>query len=317
MANAVLKLNKSEIEKIQKAYQPYIQPKVPQGGLFVAKINGCTITAYKSGKVLFQGPAAEEESSRWNSGDNAVNKPSTEAKKRKKHAFLPPADVSSMSLIGSDEVGTGDFFGPITVVAAYVSKENLPLVKELGVKDSKMLKDPQIIEIAKNLIPTIPYSLMVLPNPKYNELQAKGMSQGKLKAMLHHQAIGKVLAKLEDPEKVEGVLIDQFCEPAIYFRHTNSQPSKQPPFFFETKAEELHLSVAAASIIARYAFLKKMDELSEQAGITIPKGAGPHVDEAAAKIVMKNNVQFLNDISKSHFANTQKALKLVNQKRKG
>ncbi|MGM7702274.1 ribonuclease HIII [Pseudalkalibacillus sp. Hm43] len=314
MANAVLKLSKTKIDEIQNAYEPYIQPKVPQGGLFVAKVNGCTVTAYKSGKILFQGPAAEEEASRWGSIEKD-SKPSSD-KKRKKHAYLPPENVSSMSLIGSDEVGTGDFFGPITVVAAFVSKENMALVKELGVKDSKMMKDPQIIEIAKSLIQTIPYSLMVLPNPKYNELQAKGLSQGKMKAMLHQQAIRKVFDKISDTEDVEGVLIDQFCEPEVFFRHTNQQPGDNLPFFFETKAEELHLAVAAASIIARYAFLKKMDELSEHAGVTIPKGAGPLVDEAAAKIVMRKSSDFLKSISKSHFANTQKAMKLVNQKRK-
>ncbi|WP_349408092.1 ribonuclease HIII [Pseudalkalibacillus sp. SCS-8] len=315
MSNAVLKLTKHEINEIQKAYQPYIQPKTPQGGLFVAKVNGCTITAYNSGKILFQGPSAEQEASKWGASiDKSKN--TIEKKARKKHAHLPPENVSSLSLIGSDEVGTGDFFGPITVVAAYVSKENLSLVKEYGVKDSKLLKDPQIIEIAKQLVQTIPYSLMVLPNPKYNALQSKGMSQGKMKAMLHEQAISKVMAKIADPSEVDGILIDQFCEPDVYFRHTKKSPNQKPRIYFETKAEELHLSVAAASIIARYAFLKKMDELSEIAGVTIPKGAGPIVDEAAAKIVMRHNVDFLKEISKSHFANTQKALKLVNQKRK-
>ncbi|MCF6138170.1 ribonuclease HIII [Pseudalkalibacillus berkeleyi] len=317
MANAVLKLSNEEIEKIKKSYQAYIQSNVPQGGLFVAKLTGCTVTAYKSGKILFQGPAAEQESSRWSSEQNIVPKKNKDAKKRKQHAFLPPDHVSSMSIIGSDEVGTGDFFGPITVVAAFVSKAQIPLVKELGVKDSKLMKDPQIIEIAKSLIQTIPYSLMVLPNPKYNALQAKGMTQGKMKAMLHQQAIEKVLAKLSNVNEAEGVLIDQFCEPEIFFRHTGSKPSTKPPFYFDTKAEEIHLSVAAASIIARYAFLKKMDEISEQAGMTIPKGAGPIVDQAAAKIIMKHDLAFLNSLSKSHFANTQKAMKLVNQKRKG
>ena len=67
-----------------------------------------------------------------------------------------------MSVIGSDEVGTGDYFGPITVACAYADKTKLSLMKELGVKDSKDLKDPQIIEIAKLLIKTIPYSLLVL-----------------------------------------------------------------------------------------------------------------------------------------------------------
>ncbi|MCF6408718.1 ribonuclease HIII [Pseudalkalibacillus salsuginis] len=316
MSHAVLKLDQAQIDKIKNEYQPYIQSNVPQGGLFVAKVEGCTITAYKSGKILFQGPAAEQESSRWGEGETNSNAQG-KSKARKKHAYLPPENVGSMSLIGSDEVGTGDFFGPITVVAAYVSKEQLPLVKELGVKDSKLLKDPQIIEIAKDLIQSIPYSLLVLGNPKYNDLQSKGMSQGKMKAMLHHKAIGNVLSKVSVSAAVEGILIDQFCEPTIYFKHTNSQPGKNPPYFFETKAETLHHSVAAASIIARYAFLKKMDELSDSLGLPLPKGAGSLVDEAAARIIFNHGLEGLKKVSKAHFANTQKAIKLAQQKRKG
>ncbi|WP_408007145.1 ribonuclease HIII [Pseudalkalibacillus sp. A8] len=316
MSHAVLKLNQAQINKIKNEYQPYIQSNVPQGGLFVAKVEGCTITAYKSGKILFQGPAAEQESSRWGKEETSSSVPG-KAKGRKKHAYLPPENVGSMSLIGSDEVGTGDFFGPITVVAAFVSKEQLTLVKELGVKDSKLLKDPQIIEIAKDLIQCIPYSLLVLDNPKYNELQSKGMSQGKMKAMLHQKAIGNVLSKVSNSAAVEGVLIDQFCEPPVYFKHTNSQPGINPPFFFETKAEALHLSVAAASIIARYAFLNKMDELSDSIGFPLPKGAGPLVDEAAARVIFKHGVEGLKKVSKAHFANTQKAKRLAQQKRKG
>jgi len=80
-------------------------------------------------------------------------------------------------------VGTGDFFGPITVVAAYVRREDIPVLKELGVQDSKNLKDDKIIEIAKQLVTFVPHSLLTLHNEKYNQMQMKDMSQGKLKAL--------------------------------------------------------------------------------------------------------------------------------------
>ena len=73
-----------------------------------------------------------------------------------------------MSIIGSDEVGTGDYFGPMTVVAVYAKKEQLALLKELGVQDSKNLKDPQIIDIAKQIKDVVPFSLLTCDNPKYN-----------------------------------------------------------------------------------------------------------------------------------------------------
>ncbi len=217
-------------------------------------------------------------------------------------------------MIGSDEVGTGDYFGPITVACAYADKTKLSLMKELGVKDSKDLKDPQIIEIAKLLIKTIPYSLLVLKNEKYNQMQEKGMSQGKMKALLHNQAISNLLRKMNGV-KPEAILIDQFAEPGIYFKHLSGRDIVKEKTFFSTKAESIHLSVAAASIIARYSFLIEMDKLSREAGMTIPKGAGPHVDEATAKLIINKGEGALRTFTKLHFANTQKAKRLVERKR--
>ena len=77
---------------------------------------------------------------------------------------MPPASISTMSIVGFDEVGTGDFFGPMTVVAVYVDAKQIPLLKELGVKDSKNLNDDQITAIAKQLLHVVPYSSLVLHN---------------------------------------------------------------------------------------------------------------------------------------------------------
>ena len=55
-----------------------------------------------------------------------------------------PTNISQLSMIGSDEVGTGDYFGPITVCAAYVRQDQIHLLKELGVQDSKNLNDEKI-----------------------------------------------------------------------------------------------------------------------------------------------------------------------------
>ncbi|PGZ07074.1 ribonuclease HIII, partial [Bacillus thuringiensis] len=79
----------------------------------------------------------------------------------------PPASIGTMSIAGSDEVGTGDYFGPMTVVAVYVDAKQIPLLKELGVKDSKNLNDAQITAIAKQLLHVVPYSSLVLHNEKY------------------------------------------------------------------------------------------------------------------------------------------------------
>ncbi|WP_201716635.1 ribonuclease HIII [Rossellomorea arthrocnemi] len=305
MANTVIQANKQTIDKMKDHYKRVLTEKLPPGAVFVAKPSGCTITAYKSGKVLFQGANGEGEASLW--GSSAPVK----VKSPSKGNTTLPENFPNWSVIGSDEVGTGDFFGPITVVSAYVKKEHIPLMKELGVKDSKNLSDPQIISIARDLISTIPYSLLILHNPKYNEMQAKGMTQGKMKALLHNKAILNLLEKMA-PEQPEGILIDQFVEKNTYFKHISAQKHIQKErVYFSTKGESIHLAVAAASIIARYAFLKEMDKLSAKAGVEIPKGAGNHVDVAAAKIIKRKGVEELKSMTKWHFANSEKAMKLA------
>ncbi|WP_456318051.1 ribonuclease HIII [Priestia megaterium] len=302
MSHAVIKVSADRIAKMKLHYTSYLQPKLPQGSIFSAKTPGCSITAYRSGKVLFQGKEAETEAAKWGG--------SLDAAKKAPVSHLP-SKFSSLSVIGSDEVGTGDYFGPMTVVAAYVQKEQLPLLKELGVRDSKELTDAKIIEIAKQLVSFIPYSLLVLHNEKYNAFQEKGMSQGKMKALLHNKALSNVLKKL-DPEKPDAILIDQFVEKNTYYKHVVKEKEIiKENVFFSTKGESVHLSVAAASIIARYAFLKQMDLLTEKTGMVIPRGAGAQVDIAAAKIIKKHGVNALNSLAKIHFANTEKALKLA------
>ncbi len=301
----------NEIVEMKNYYSGKLQDKTPPGSVFAAKTSNCTITAYKSGKVLFQGSGSEAEAGRWG---QAAPKAVPAKTKAGSNGNLP-AGFSQLSVIGSDEVGTGDFFGPITVVAAYVRKEDIPLLKELGVRDSKDLNDEKIIAIAKVIKDVVPFSLMTLKNEKYNQLQASGMSQGKMKALLHNQAILKVLEKIS-PVKPDAILIDQFVQESTYFQHVKNQKAvARENVYFSTKAEGLHLAVAAASILARYAFVQYFDKLSEAAGFRIPKGAGAQVDEAAAKLILKKGRDVLPQFVKLHFANTEKAVKLVNKKR--
>lgn len=304
MANTVLTLPSEKIKQVTTHYKHgEISPTAP-GAVFMAKLPGCTITVYKSKKVMFQGANHEMEASKWGTAQPSV-------KKATKSTNTLPANFASLSVIGSDEVGKGDFFGPMTVVASYVSKEHMSLVKELGVQDSKNLTDPQIVKIAEDLLTFLPYSLLTLSNEKYNELQAKGYTQGKMTALLHNKAILHVLNKIA-PEKPDAILIDQFAQKDIYYRHLRGQREiVRDQVHFATKAEGLHLSVAASSILARYAFLKAFEHLSKQAGFNIPKGAGAKVDIAAAKLIRTHGVDALNSFTKVHFANTQKAKKIA------
>lgn len=105
-----------------------------------------------------------------------------------------PKNISQLSVLGSDEVGNGSYFGPLTVCAAYVKRDQLAELRKLGVRDSKELKDSQIIQLADILKKTIPYKLLVLSPEKYNEIQPK-YNAVRMKVALHNQAIHLLLKK--------------------------------------------------------------------------------------------------------------------------
>uniref|UniRef100_UPI003F577EDF ribonuclease HIII n=1 Tax=Terribacillus aidingensis TaxID=586416 RepID=UPI003F577EDF len=328
MGQIVLQLPLDTIQQMKATYSRNEKP-APPGAIFSAKTPSCAITAYKSGKVLFQGKAPEAEADKWGSAPAGPKKPVPKSGVKdlkhpapkgtagpkpsvNDHRYAPAPALFASSHIGSDEAGTGDFFGPITVASVYVDQSQFALLKELGVKDSKLLKDDAIQRIAKDLMHVdLPYSLLVMRNERYNQLQQRGWSQGKMKTMLHHHAIQKLLAKIA-PTKPEGILIDQFQLPSTYIKHLATEGERlQQNVSFMTKAESHSLAVAAASIISRASFVREMDKLSKQAGFTIPKGASAAVDQAAGRLIRTHGRQALPVFTKMHFANSAKAEKYI------
>lgn len=300
MTNIVLQLTKSAQQQLESTYAHSRIERQAPGVQFAAKLPNVTITSYRSGKVLFQGSDAQQEATKWG------ELPTKAAATSTKGDTLPP-NFASLCVAGSDETGTGDYFGPIAVAAVYVPADKIELVRALGVRDSKQLTDDYMRQIAPDLMRSLHYSLLVLRNEKYNELQAKGYSQGKMKGLLHNQALHKLLQKIA-PTEPQYILIDQFAERRTYYNYLTEQRNVvKERVLFSTKAENLHVAVAAASIIARYAFLKEMDTLSEAVGVTLPKGASAKVDAVAARILQTKGQDVLKSVTKWHFANTEKA----------
>lgn len=310
MGNQVILVSHEEMKNVMKHYTSSKVIRNAPGVVFAAKTSDTSITAYKSGKVLFQGAGADREAAHWG---GPVNK-TANAKPKTKGDTLP-SNLAELSVLGSDETGTGDFFGPVTVAACYVRADQLELVRELGVKDSKQLTDDLMRNIAPDLQATLIHSVLTLRNVKYNDIQAQGNSQGKIKALLHNQALKHVLRKM-DREKPDYILIDQFAQRGVYYNYLKTEPEIiRENVLLSTKAEGLHLAVAAASVIARVAFLEEMDKMSASAGVTLPKGAGPKVDEVAARILLKNGEEALKSLTKWHFANAEKAKRIAYKKR--
>lgn len=283
-----LTLDEEKISKIKDFYKESIFPSKSEYISTLIKLEDVSITIYHSNKVVFQGKKAEYEASIWgDTNDKIIWKRESEQ-------------------IGSDEVGTGDYFGPICVCASYVTEKDIEWLNKLGVNDSKKLSDEKIIKIAPELIKRIPYSQMSVDPAKYNSLIESGYNQGKIKAMLHNQVIHNLRKKLTKLNTF--TIIDQFVTENKYYEYIKYTKVIEKGITFETQAESKYPSVAVSSIIARYSFLVKMNALSKSAGKTIPKGAGEQVDEFGREFVKKHGENKLNEFAKMHFANTKKIL---------
>lgn len=305
----VFKVSDNIKEMMIKHYADMKCEKTPPYAIFQVKDFDCVTTLYESGKVMFQGIGADIEASYWTEQERVLNNRiiDTEGKDKKdkkeeKKVFI------NVSSIGSDEVGTGDYFGPLVVTASYVSKDNIAYMQELGVRDSKKLTDETIIKIAPELIKKIPHTTIILSNKEYNDYHSTDTNMNKIKAILHNKCLLKMV---ESEPNYEKIVVDQFENPKSYYSHLNSVPKKVTNITFMTKAEDQCMSVAASSIISRYIFLKEIKKLSERFNLEIPLGASSLVDEVGATLVKKYGPNILNEIAKLSFKNTEKIKELT------
>ena len=306
----VIRVNDEIKAKMSEFYEDKKRSKTPPYAVFQAEDNDTIITLYESGKAMFQGLSADIEASMWeminNDSSNLVDFFDEPRKKEKEEDREIPFNINS---IGSDEVGTGDYFGPIVVSASYVSVNDIDFLTNLGVRDSKKLSDEKILEIVPQIVKRIKYKTIILSNKEYNKYHNEDMNMNKIKAILHN----KVLYNLthENDIKYDYIVVDQFESPKSYYNHLNDTDKIVKNITFITKAEDKCLSVACSSLISRYIFIKEIDKLGEKYGIFIPKGASSYVDDIAIKLVSKYGKNVLNDIAKLNFSNTKRILESV------
>lgn len=281
------------------------RPTTPAYARFQAKDGDTVITLYESGKVVFQGKDADLAADFWIATEKMHNKnlevKDSSTNSKKSDIYVDPKIYNS-SAIGSDEVGTGDFFGPMVVTATYVEKANIPKLIELGCKDSKKMTDDVILKVVPEIIKFIPYESVILNNKEYNE-RYKENNMNALKAILHNKVLMNMKLK---GYKYDYIVVDEFAKPKTYFSYLSKSNNVVRDITFLTKGEDKCLAVAAASLISRYLFLKEMDKLSNELGINLPKGASTIVDETAIKIKEKYGYDKLYEIAKMNFKNTEK-----------
>ena len=292
-------------EEMVEYFQDKKRTKTPEYALFQADEEDTIVTLYESGKVVFQGISADIDASMWRERELAVNgKLPEEKEKKEKDKIEDNTDYYFINSIGSDEVGTGDYFGPIIVTATHVSRKDISFLEELGVKDSKKINDEKILKIAPSIIKRIPYVTVMLSNKEYNEKYNENTNMNKIKALLHNKALYQLLNK--DNYYYDMIVMDQFAKKYVYFNYLKEVSNVVRNIVFTTKAEDKCLSVACASIISRYLFLKEMDKISNDLKIEIPKGASTKVDIVGKEIITKYGEDRLKYIAKLNFKNTDR-----------
>ena len=310
----VYKLSDNTKEEMINYFQDVKREKTPPYAIFQAEEADTVVTLYESGKVVFQGVSADIDAAIWKERESFLNngKPVEDLTKDSKKKDDKPKDTTDyyfISSIGSDEVGTGDYFGPVVVTSAFVSKNDIPFLEGLGIKDSKKLTDDKIIKIAPDIIRRIPHTIIVMNNKDYNLKYSSETNMNKIKAILHNKALSTLLTK--DNFEYDMIVVDQFVNKYKYFEYLKESNNIVKNINFVTKAEDKCLSVACASIISRFIFLKEMNKLSEALKINLPKGSGALVDEVGKKIVEDLGEEKLKEIAKLNFKNTERIIKTV------
>lgn len=297
----VIKVSDKTKNKMIKYYADKIRDKKVPYAVFQADDFDTVITLYESNKAMFQGKNADMDANMWSEidGQGKIKEKKEDKKKIDKNYYY-------VSSIGSDEVGTGDYFGPIIVTSSYVSKDDIDFLTELKIKDSKKTSDEEILKLVPKIIKRIKYKSIIMHNEEYNEKHSGDFNMNKIKAIMHNKALFQIVN--EEKLDYKYIIVDEFVNQKKYYEYLQGINNIQRGITFITKAEDKNLAVACGALISRYIFLKEFDKLSEKLGIPLPKGSGVEVDKIGKEIVKKYGKEMLNKVAKLNFKNTEKIL---------
>jgi ribonuclease HIII len=234
--------------------------------------------------------------------------PKDQADKNKIREKIQPVPkvLTDTGWIGTDESGKGDYFGPLVIGGVHVDSKTRNLLLNLKVRDSKKISDNVIKDLDYQIRSACIYSVVVIGPEKYNLLYQKMKNLNSLLAWGHARVIENLLLRVE----CQKAIADQFGSEQ-YIKNALMEMGKKIELI-QTPGAEADLGVAAASIVARAEFLRRMEKLSEECGFPLPKGASDQVDSAARRIVEKMGKEALNRFTKLHFKNTLRVTRVEN-----
>jgi ribonuclease HIII len=213
--------------------------------------------------------------------------------------------------LGVDESGKGDFFGPLCIAGVYLNETVIAAWKDKGIRDSKNISsDRRIGELAELIRDTRGCVSTVVPigNEAYNRLHAKMRSVNSVLAWGHARVIENLMLQRHrmDPLPVRAIS-DQFASKKETVAKALMSLGREIELVQRHRAEE-DLAVAAASILARDEFVRRLGKLEQEFGVKLPKGASPAVEQAGKDFVAKHGADALPKVAKMHFRTRYRVL---------
>ena len=282
-------------------YRPIVVPYAQ----VAAETDTCKIIIYQSGKCLVQGRTAQEFVT-------YVLEPKVlgHVGVGYEEMLNPEAYAPHM---GIDESGKGDFFGPLVIAGAYADNALAKTMLAMGVKDSKNISsDKKAHQLARDIRSLLGkrFSIVMIGPQAYNRLYTKFRSVNAMLSWGHARAIENLLEQVPT------------CPRAISDQFGNKEQVKRALMTHGRKVElvqrhraEADVAVAAASILARSAFLSALDKLHKDYSRAFPKGASDQVKAAAEDLVKKHGASILLKTAKCHFRTTDQVLEKLALKR--
>lgn len=226
-----------------------------------------------------------------------IDESKSKLKEAEKTGFL--SDLLETPLIGVDESGKGDYFGPLVVAGVYADKKAKLLLEVIGAMDSKALSDKQIRTIANQIRQVCVCETVVMGNETYNKIYERVGNLNKMLAWGHARVIENLLGRVD----CKCALSDQFGNESL-IKSALMEKGQEIVLEQRPRAEQ-NIVVAAASIIARDEFVKRMEQMEEEYGQKFPKGASAATVSAAKLFARTCGKDRLGEVSKLHFKTTQ------------
>lgn len=287
-----LKITPIQAEKIKNLLSEYNPVyDVVQYSNWRAKTSAFQATYYTSGKFLIQGKDVSDIAEKIDIVVGNTNIKPFKSEEKTENSYD--------KYIGTDESGKGDFFGPLIIAGVQVSEQNKNLFIDLGIKDSKKLDDKNIKKLAISIKANSVHSVIVINPLKYNELYAKFNNLNKLLAWGHARAIENILEK----SPCGYALADKFGDESL-IKNALMNKGREIVLNQMVRAES-DIAVAAASVLARAEFVKRMDEMAQKYNMEFSKGASDKVITQAKLFTQNYSISRLNEVAKMHFKTTK------------